>query len=46
VGENWEIVSSYLQAWGGVILGLMLLFALVQMLRYALSRKPTQESTE
>lgn len=46
VGENWEIVSSYLQAWGGVILGLMLLFALVQMLRYALSRKPSQESTE
>lgn len=44
VGENWEIVSTYLQAWGGVILGLMVLFVIVQTTRYALSRKPSEGS--
>lgn len=44
VGENWEIVSTYLQAWGGVILGLMALFVIIQLIRYAMSRKPSGES--
>jgi membrane protein DedA with SNARE-associated domain len=44
LGENWEIVSSYLQAWGGAILGLLALFVIIQAMRYAVSRKPSQDS--
>lgn len=39
VGENWEIVSRYLQAWGSLVLGLLVLVALVQMVRYHRSRQ-------
>ena len=44
LGENWEIVSSYLQAWGGAILGLLALFVIIQAMRYAVSRKPSEDS--
>ena len=38
VGENWEVVSGYLQAWGSIILALMLVFAVIQWVRYQRSR--------
>lgn len=38
VGENWEVVSGYLQAWGSIILALVAVFAIVQWVLYSRSR--------
>lgn len=38
VGENWEIVSGYLQAWGSIILALIAIFVVVQWIRFKRSR--------
>ncbi|MDA0874950.1 MAG: DedA family protein [Bacteroidetes bacterium] len=40
VGENWEVVSGWLQAWGSVILGLIMIVVLVQVFRAWRARKP------
>jgi len=38
VGENWEIVSRYLSAWGGLVLAFIVAFVLVQLVRYQRGR--------
>lgn len=38
VGENWEVVSGYLQAWGGFIIALMVVVVVVQLIRYMRGR--------
>lgn len=43
VGENWEIVSSWLQAWGSVVLGVMLVFGLVIAIRILRKRSKNTE---
>lgn len=40
VGENWEVVSSWLQAWGSVVLGLIVIVVIVQVFRAWSARKP------
>jgi len=42
VGENWETVSGYLQAWGGLIMAVIVIFVLVQVIRYHRSRTSGQ----
>ncbi len=44
VGENWEVVSEYLRGYGTVITGLIVLFALIQWIRYRRSRLPVPTS--
>ncbi|MDE2995152.1 MAG: DedA family protein [Bacteroidota bacterium] len=44
VGENWEIVSSWLRTWGGVVLALMALFVVVQVVRYVVSKRSNGNS--
>lgn len=43
VGENWEVVSGYLQAWGGIILALVVIFAIIQWVLYLRSRSSEPE---
>jgi len=38
VGENWEVVSGYLQAWGGFIIALMMAVVIIQFVRYLRGR--------
>jgi membrane protein DedA with SNARE-associated domain len=43
LGENWESVGEYLRQYGVVIVGLMVLFVIVQLARYLAARKPDSE---
>ncbi len=43
VGENWEVVSGYLQAWGGFVLALIAVFVVVQLIRFRRSRATNDE---
>ncbi|MDA0684463.1 MAG: DedA family protein [Bacteroidetes bacterium] len=43
VGENWEIVSGYLQAWGGLIMTVIVIFVLLQLIRHRRSQKKQQD---
>jgi len=44
VGENWEVVSGYLQAWGGVILSIIAIVVVIQVVRYVLNRELQSDS--
>jgi membrane protein DedA with SNARE-associated domain len=44
VGENWEVVSSWLQAWGSAVLALIVLVVLIQVFRAWSARKPPREA--
>ena len=45
VGENWEVVSEYLKAWGGVVVAGIVVFTVIQILRYRRNRTSKREST-
>ena len=45
VGENWEVVSVYLQRYGQVVLALILLVIAIQIVRsYRARKKPNEEA--
>jgi membrane protein DedA with SNARE-associated domain len=45
VGENWEVVGAYLQAYGNVIIGLLVLVVIIQLARaYWKRRQATEEA--
>jgi len=44
VGENWEVVSEYLRTYGAVITGLIVLFVLIQWIRYRRNRFAKESS--
>lgn len=44
VGENWEVVSTWLRAWGSVVLGLVVVVVLIQVFRAWSARKPPGEA--
>lgn len=39
VGENWQLIGTYLRDYGRLVLGLILLFVIVQLVRWYLKRK-------
>lgn len=44
VGANWEVVSTWLQAWGTVVLALIVVVVLIQVFRAWSARKPPREA--
>ena len=44
VGENWEVVSSWLQAWGSAVLALILMVVIVQVFNAWSARKTNGEA--
>jgi membrane protein DedA with SNARE-associated domain len=44
VGENWELVSEYLRAYGWVVITLLVLFGLFQWRSYSAARRNTRPS--
>lgn len=44
VGENWEVVSSWLQAWGSAVLALILIVVIVQVFNAWSARKTNGEA--
>jgi membrane protein DedA with SNARE-associated domain len=44
LGENWEVVGEYIQNYGAVIITLMVLFGVVQFVRFARTRRDPRDS--
>lgn len=46
VGENWELVSGYLQTYGWIIMGVIVVVVAVQVIRWRMNREddPEQEA--
>lgn len=44
MGENWEAVGEYIREYGAVIITLMVLFAVVQFVRFARTRRDPDNS--
>lgn len=43
VGENWEVVRGYLQTYGWIITGLIVLVIVIQVVRWRMNRDPDDD---